>query len=246
MSYPYSQINRLDEPHNYMYTPFQGKALLQSYVSNRMAILNSPPALICDSIKPDEIIVSYAILKLEKLVDANSPEVAKHFRTLLTNGGENIFEQIKTEASTVKDLGLDLKHFTTTKSIATLELLHALIAIQLTCAKDTETKPWLDRLTQRFEVTKKIYENYPPGFRKGEGINTSVRLYWLFALALCLFYSRSDEIKYLSTLLKVCDLLCSLPENMLTKHIPKHGLSIVLATEIVSVQRLAEKQMEGR
>ena len=120
--------------------------------------------------------------------------------------------------------------------------MHALIAAQLTDVLDVNTKVWLDRLVQRFEVTKKIYEAYQAGFRKGEDANTSVRLYWLFALSLCLFYARSNEIKYLSTLLKVCDLLCSLPEKELQGHIPEHGLPTVLATELVSVQLLAEKK----
>ena len=124
--------------------------------------------------------------------------------------------------------------------VTTLDLLHSQIAVQLTSAHDANTKIWLDRLVQRFEVTKKIYETYLPGFRKGAGDNALVRLYWLLALALSLFYARSNQIKYLSTLLKVCDLLCSLPENMLHEAIPEHGLSVVLAAEIVGVQLLAE------
>ena len=135
----------------------------------------------------------------------------------------------------------DLERMTVTEPVTTLNLLHALIAAQLTNARETNTKVWLDRLVQRFEVTKKLYESYPPGFRKGDGSNTSVRMYWLFALALCLFYVRSNNIKYLSTILKLCDLLCSLPTNNFAQ-IPEGGLATVLATEIISVKLLAEKK----
>ena len=242
MSYPYSQINRLDEPHNYMYTPFQGEALLQSYQSTRMAVLCRPTIVSRDSIEPDQMFVTYAMPALEKLIDATSAEVGKKFRALLEGVSDKMLGQTKTEADSLEDLANGLDGLTTTEPVTTLELLQALIAVQLTNVQNANTKVWLDRLIQRFEVTKKIYKSYQPGFRKGEGVNTSVRLYWLFALALSLFYARSHEIKYLSTLLKICDLLCSLPENALVGHIPEHGLSAVLATEIVSVQLLAEKQ----
>lgn len=245
MSYLYSQTNRLDEPHNYMYTPFQGEALFQSYQSNRMAVLCRPAIATRERIEPDQILVNHAIPELEKLLGATSLEVGKKFKALFGSGSDEVFGHSKIEADIFEDLVKDLDRLTTAEPVTTLELLHALIAVQFTNVQNANTKVWLDRLIQRFEVTKKIYESYPPGFRKGEGANTSIRLYWLFALALSLFYARSNEIKYLSTLLKVCDLLCSLPENALTGHIPGHGLSTVLATEIISVQLLAKKQMGG-
>jgi hypothetical protein len=242
MSYPYSQINRLEEPHNYMYTPFQGVALLQSYQSSRMAVVHRRAAVEHESVEPDHMLVTYALPALEKLFDAASLEGGKKFRALLEGGSAKIFRQSKVVDGSLNGLAKGLEKLTTAEPVTTLDLLHALIAVQLTNAQDANTKVWLDRLVQRFEVTKKLYETYPPGFRKGEGANTSVRLYWLFALALCLFYARSNEIKYLNTLLKVCDLLCSLPEHELQGHIAEHGLSVVLATEIVGVQLLAEKK----
>lgn len=242
MSYPYSQINRLEEPHSYMYTPFQGEALLQSYQSSRMAVLHRRAAVEHGGIEPDHMLVTYALPTLEKLFDATSLEGGKKFRTLLEGGSAKILRQSKVEDGSLDGLAKGLERLTTAEPVTTLDLLHALIAVQLANVQDANAKVWLDLLVQRFEVTKKMYESYPPGFRKGEGANTSVRLYWLFALALCLFYARSNKIKYLSTLLKVCDLLCSLPENVLQGHIPEHGLAAVLATEIVGVQLLAEKK----
>ncbi len=242
MNYPYSQINRLEEPHNYMYTPFQGMALFQSYQSSRLDVMHRRAAVERGSIEPDHMLVAYALPALEKLFDAASLEGGKKFRALLESGSAKIFRQSKVEDGSLNGLAKGWGKLTTAEPVATLDLLHALIAVQLTNAQDANTKAWLDLLVQRFEVTKKIYETYPPSFRKGEGANTSVRLYWLFALALCLFYARSNEIKYLNTLLKVCDLLCSLPEHELHRHITEHGLSVILATEIASVQLLAEKK----
>lgn len=242
MSYPYSQMNRLEEPHNYMYTPFQGIAHLQSYQSSRMVVVQRRASAKYGGVEPDNMLMTYALQALEKLFDAASLEGGKKYRSMLEGRRVGIFRQGKLVGGSLNVLAKGLEKLTTEEQVRTLDLLHALIAEQLTDAQDANTKVWLDSLIRRFEVTKKIYEIYPPGFGKGEGENTSVRLYWLFALALCLFYSESNEIKYLSTLLKVCDLLCSLPANIVQQHIPEHGLSVVLATEIVSVQLLAEKK----
>ncbi len=242
MNYPYSQTNRLKEPHNYMYTPFQGAALLQSYRSSRVAVVHRRAAAEHGRLEPDAALVSHAVPALDKLIAASSLDGGKKFRTLLEGGSAKIFGQGNTEDETLNSLARDLEKLTTLESVSTLNLLHTLIAAQLTEVQAANTKVWLDRLVQRFEVTKKIYESYLVGFRKGEGANTSVRLYWLFALSLCLIYARSNEIKYLNTLLKICDLLCSLSEIELQGHIPVHGLPVVLATELVSVQLLAEKK----
>lgn len=242
MNYPYSQINRLEEPYNYMYTPFQGTGLLQSYQSSRMAVAHRHATSEQGSVDSDHMFVTYALPALKTLFVATSLAGGTQFETLLGGSSAKMLGQRKVEDGNLDDFAKRLERLTMAEPVTTLDLLHALIAVQLTNAQDASTKVWLDRLVQRFEVTKKLYECYPSGFSKGEGTNTSVRLYWLFALALCLFYAKSNGIKYLSTLLKVCDLLCSLPENELQGHIPEHGLLVVLSTEIVSVQMLAEKK----
>jgi hypothetical protein len=140
------------------------------------------------------------------------------------------------------ELSRGLQSMSIASTINTLDFLHTLIAIQLTAQPDKNLKIWVDLLVQRFEVTKKVYELYSSGFRKGEGLNNRVKLYWLFALVLCLYYTRSKGLKYLNTLLKVCDLLCSLQEDMVCKELPVTGLALVLATEVTSIFLLAEKK----
>ena len=241
MSYLYSLNNRLEEPHNYMYTQFQGEDFLRSYQSCRMDVLGRYTIGAQAGKEPDNMLVYYALLAFEKMFEATSSEGARKFLKLVNGSNAKMAEQSTMDPRcTVVAKGLD--EISLAGSVKTLGLLHSLIAAQLTNVHDFNTKLWLDRLVQRFEVTKKVYEIYPPGFRKGEGKNTSVRLYWLFALSLSLFYVRTNEIKYLSTLLKLCDLLCSLPEEMVLEDIPQNGLSIVLAAEVVSVQLLAAKK----
>lgn len=240
MIYPYSQTNRLEEPHKYMYTGFQGTPLLEAYISNRIASADCFVSAASGGEKLDQILMDKALQVLESKFKAISVLAGKKYLEIV--GCRDVYKKITSETSGLNDLAIDLSRFTTTESVMSLELLHALIVAQLSNQQSPDTKGWLDRLVQRFEVTKKIYESYPSGFRKGEGGNDSVRLYWLFALALCLFYVETDEIKYLSTLLKVCDLLCSLPESTLQECIPSCGLNVILAAEVVSIQLLAEEK----
>ena len=190
----------------------------------------------------DQMLVTCAFQVLQRTFESSSLENGKKFRGLLNVESLKSFTQSKNVDPSLKSLAKGLEKFTIAEPVETLRILHSLIAVQLTNFRDANTKFWIDCLVQRFEVTKKLYETYLVGFRKGEGVNTSIRLYWLFALTLCLFYAKSNEIKYLNTLLKVCDLLCSLPEDELEQHISRHGLSVVLATEILSLQLLCEKK----
>lgn len=242
MNYSYSQHNRLEEPHSYMYTPFEGAAFLGYYLSSRIGFLHSAASNSGGTHMPDQLLLLCGLRRLERDFDAASPSCGVRFRELSAVGAEANLGSDKADEAILSDLGGNLTRTTIASSVTTLDLLCALIGGQLTDAHLPETKLWLDRLVQRFEVTKKLFDVYPPGFRKGQGLNTSVRLYWLLALGLCLFHSSSNQIKYLSTLLKVCDLLCSLPGSVLAGEIPRFGMSAVLAAEMSSVRLLAERK----
>jgi len=237
--YPYSQANRLEEPHSYMYTPFQGAALLQSYLAGRVEFMHRCSG---NAGGLDAELAACALPELERLFEACSHAGGERFRALAGEWDAQACRQGDAAHDSLERLARALGRQTTTGEVTTLALLQELIATQLIDAGNAGIKVWLDRLVQRFEVTKKLYDSYPPGFRKGEGANTSVRLYWLFALALSLFYARTGWIKYLSTLLKACDLLCSLPNGALQEHIPERGLAMVFAAEVASVQLLAESK----
>lgn len=242
MIYSYSQTNRLEEPHAYMYTPFQGEKFLDSYLSSRMDTLRFLAIDSHENTDPDFRLADYSLSVLKTQFNANSSGAGEKFQALSAHEKPQLAKQSAINDGLLAGLAQPLSLMTTGNPVTTLNLSHALIASQLLNKQDINIKEWLDRLVQRFEVTKKLYETYLPGFRKGEGSNKMIRLYWLFALALCLYYARSLEIKYLSTLLKVSDLLCSLPVEMLQRELPETGLRTVLATEIISVQLLAEKK----
>ena len=134
----------------------------------------------------------------------------------------------------------DLLSFDINNDVDTEALLSSLVFSQLNDENDKIIKKWLDRLVQRFEVTKKLYVNYSTGFRKGKGVTDNVNLYWLFALSLSLYFFATNSIKYLSALLKVTDLLCSLDNDVLVEKIPLQGISMILQVEMFSIRSITD------
>lgn len=220
MSYPYAERNCLVEPHSYMYSPFQGAALLRGYFDARSAALRRHESRASPQSQTDRAILSLASARL-----AGQPAAARGD----IDGG-------------VKQMARALGEFRTTGTVETQPLVLGLVAVALLDEPDREAAAWLDRLVQRFEVTKKLYQSYPPGFRAGAGSFDSLRLYWLFALALCLFQAGGRDLQYLSTLLKVCDLLCSIDPRSWDDGVPAAGLRLVIGFETGCVRRLASEK----
>lgn len=98
---------------------------------------------------------------------------------------------------------------------------------------------WLRRLIQRFEVSKRLYSVYLPGFRKGEGDFSQIELYLAFAAVLCLRHLETGSLQCLSTLLKSTDLLCSLPPS---EFVPKAAnlIAVIVELEARAVRKLAK------
>lgn len=222
MKYSYTQINRLDEPISYMYTPFNGEEFLESYRIDRKC----------------------TIRRIEEAVKAGGERVYEDATLdfLQSEGWDSeLFCDPSMPATAVVGGGVfayELSQFSIVDSINTEKLLAALLAAQFARTHDGLVKEWLDRLVQRFEVTKKVYKSYQPGLRKGEGSNTSVRLYWLLSLSLCLFFVRTKNLKYLNTLLKVNDLLSSLPQELMFGHFSVKLMMAIFQLELAAVARL--------
>jgi hypothetical protein len=188
------------------------------------------------------MLLAGCLVSLERKFNAASSKAGARFRELMKQRsatGVGVEEAVN---ATLAGFADSLAGFAMDRTVTTLALMHGLISAQLKDVEADDVRIWLDRLIQRFEVTKKVYQTYLPGFRKGEGPSTIIRLYLLFAAALCVQYVRSHNVKYLSTLLKVCDLLCSVPEIVVKGHIPEDGLFGVLAAEVMSVELLAEEK----
>jgi len=234
LDYKYTNINQLDNPDKYMYSSFQGGEFLKAYSKDRLKYIK-----IFDK-KKDEKPKN----KIYRLHLSRAAVVFQNFldSELYDQSEKEIIDWdtcVKYSNTSINDGDIKpLSDFDITRQIDSLCLLSSLLNNQLTEDNNSLIKFWLDLIVQRFEVTKKIYESYPHNFRNGEGRSNIIQLYWMFALSLILFYFKTKNIKYLSTLLKVSDLLCSLDEKLLSDEIPAQGLSVILLVELLSVKIL--------
>jgi len=233
MNYLYNQQNLLEAPEKYMYTKYQGIDLFQSYLNSRNNELKKCRENISRS-SSSSLIIQRAFIVIKQNLISNSPNALKSFCPHIKQEDvKNINSPFDTDIDLARMNNIFLD-----ESVKTSILLDTLFGSILLDVNNINNKIWLDRLVQRFEVTKKLYEEYLPGFRKGRGQNNLIKLYWLFALVLSIYYAETNQIKYLSTLLKVCDLITSLPFKDLARDIPEFGLDLVLSSEIVFLEIL--------
>ena len=240
MNYEYTKVNRIKEPHNYMYSPFQGNKFLDAYFHDRLKHLK---------IFQHSESLKYIDKTKYLVISPKATDVLMGF--IDTELSDNFFETLKTHVN-LKDIGKlenylantkktsveNLSTFKLRNNINTEELLLALLNTQLDKGDENLIIFWLDLLIQRFEVSKKIYENYSINFRKTDGKNSIYHLYWLLSLSLSLVYLSTRGKKYLSTLLKVIDLLCSIDEKLLVQTIPPQNLTTSLIFELLSIKSL--------
>ena len=240
MNYEYTEDNRLDSPHKYMYTPYQGSDFLDAYFRDRSKYLKR-----FEQVKKIEGYQNKIDLSLHSKVaiDLNgffdrkfSNKVYESLKLLIDlDGRVELDSQLSHKTNTMA-----LSSFDISGNINSENLLRSLLDAQLDKGNESLIKFWLDLLVQRFEVTKKLYESYPANFRKGEGGNNIVHLYEIFVLSLAIFYSTTKNLKYLSILLKVTDLLCSLDEKTLSENISIQCFSLVLLVEVLSIKSLSK------
>jgi hypothetical protein len=107
-----------------------------------------------------------------------------------------------------------LSEFDPARPVQTNKLLMRLL-IDFESRQNNNWVDWLDRLVQRFEVTKKLYHSYQPGFRKGVGIYNDLSLYVAFSYLLTMCCLSSQHLKTINTLLKVNDTLVSVKPDLM-------------------------------
>ncbi len=242
INYEYTEVSRLDKPHKYMYTSYKGSEFLYSYFRDRLKCLK-----IFEKIKgkkyKNKVHLSIhlrATIVLKDFLDRESYN--ESMKSIIDwNSGLELYDS---QIYNIDDDIITLSSFNVGSEINSEKLLISTLNSQLDEENENLIKFWLDLLVQRFEVTKKLYENYPANFSKGEGKNNIIQIYWMFALSLTLFYCSTKSIKYLSALLKVSDLLCSLDEKFLNQNIPPHGLSLIILVELLSI-KLLSKTIKG-
>ena len=233
MIYEFTKINRIKTPHNYMYFPYQGSIFLDIYLQDRIKNFKNIQEDINNYDQNDLSLYLRASENLKTFIQKNPSEKFNEFLKRIIVWEDTI--KLENVNSNINNLSC----FNLSNPINTKRLLISLLDSQLNKEGEELIKFWMDLLVQRFEVTKKLYESYQVNFRKGKGRCDIYSVYWFFAISLAISYSSSGNIKYLSTILKVMDLLYSLDQKLLTRDIPSQGLLIVLLVELISIQSLS-------
>ncbi len=214
MKYHYTSDNWLDTPVTYAYAEFGGGEFLAAYIHDRR----------------------HAVARIgQALQDLPAAEMAQLLR-------RELMSQSSGQQNGSSDGAAKLNALQIEQAIDTAQLLSCLVRAQLADAREPAVTPWLDRLVQRFEVTKKLYARYEPGFRKGEGDAGRVAPYLMLALVLCLRYHADGQLKYLNTMLKLTDLLCSLPAASYAPENLAVRFGLLIGAEVGAVRALASRK----
>lgn len=237
MIYTYTEENRLLFPHKYMYTTFEGDAFLKAYVDDRLTILkqmnfemDGPPSLLSIS--------KGFCLKVSSYYIRNAPPADR--KTLMFD--RFAIDKPVEYSNDIYNSAETLKSFETTTDIETFGLLIAIITNQLLDQNQSLVKKWIDLIIQRFEVSKKIFESYLPGFRKGQGRSDDLRLYWLLLLCLNLHYIDTKRLNVLSTMLKVSDLICSQTIDIISPYNYNGSLMIAFSAELMAFSKIIKSK----
>lgn len=236
MTYSYTLVDRLRHPPDYTYADYRGSRFLEEYLEDRLHRLK----VRCGTPRSCKGTDKEAHQVVQKLCNRNG--------TFPPRGTEP-YLGAPSDVARVTSTCLRQHRIQFNADIETSQLLTTLLHL-LTCGSAgnnravSESLPWCELLVQRFEVSKKLYEGYGPGLRKGYGGAENIYLYERFALILCLIYLHTNRLSFLSALLKVNDLLLSLPLTRFLDQVDSgHGvLALAVAVELHAVRRLAQLQ----
>lgn len=108
-------------------------------------------------------------------------------------------------------------------------------------ADDRSSLPILDRLMQRFEVAKRIFEHYDSNLSaKGRQDYHDLKHYVAFALLLGQAANLTSDPKYINTLLKVNDILCGVCRQLTANEF--FATKTSLETEFTLVREVISKK----
>ena len=236
MDYSYNNRDLLKNPQKYMYTKFEGKSFFDAFFSNRLTFINNYiPEIKCP---PNPLFdISFKIVKKEF---SNSS-----LTSFYSNFQEEEIKQFKKTADSSNIIAKEFKIVNDTnidRRIKTSTLIGELI-YTMHLENQNNKKFWIDKLVQRFEVTKKLFEYYEPGFRKGMGDKEIIFLYFWFAILSSLFYLKTTNLKYLNTLLKLCDILTSLQMSKLLSDISSIEIRMLLFLEMTFIKKLLDTKI---
>lgn len=152
---------------------------------------------------------------------------------------ENILSQLGgAEPFQIKKSGYDIE---LSEPIITEHLLVNIYNSLDTKHLNVDSHATLNKLVQRFEVSKRIHVTYPENFRPNANISfNNLYLYVVFAQVLERAYQKLGKLYYLNALIKIIDTLCSMTNDLLDKE--KKALAWLIINEYKHVKNVSISQ----
>ena len=98
---------------------------------------------------------------------------------------------------------------------------------------------YLEKLIKKFEVSKKLYCTYSKSFKKIDNQFKSIDIYKKLSLLLIITYIQDSNNRYLSTLLKINDLISSTKLSLEKQH--HNEFIIIFSLEEIFIKNLFKK-----
>jgi hypothetical protein len=123
--------------------------------------------------------------------------------------------------------------------IDTDKLLNSLIINSIENNKTLVVDNFIEKLIKKFEVSKKLYTNYSKDFKKKGRQYKFTQIYMKLSLLLTIEYIKKPNNRYLSTLLKLNDLISS--SKLVLLEIFHEELLIIFELEKTFINNLIKK-----
>ena len=230
---------------SYMYSPSLGRDYLPLYFNFRNGVISKLLEL-----KNDKVIQSdQQFLNVIRFLDSYlSLMSSRNFLSRVLDGDSPYLERIFDDSinpSTLWEKDIDLTE--SSDLVSTEDLICKLIYLKTNHVKNN-CEYFTDLLIQKFEASKKLSDCYyitnnqgNVTISKGSDNHASVRTYWMFSLLLLTSSVGVEGIRILSTLLKVNDLLCTIPKNRIAEVLNTQQIAFSLAVETLIVNDIQKK-----
>ena len=226
-NYIYSQVDRLNKPNTYMYTEYIGESFLDIYNNNRNSLIsyyNSYEFDYTTNINNLSILRVFEI-SINKFID----------KYQLSHKKFNYSKLYKLTSQNNKVNKIILGNKNQQKNVS--EILDNIIIKFNSPEFDLNQKTYLHYLLRKFEVTKKLFSHYDSDFKKPIGDFDNLEIYLKMQIALIIYYIDHMDIRYLNTILKISDTLCSQSKNNLN-FLPNNFHQITLYSELLLIKQI--------
>ncbi len=213
--YQYAAENRLENRHHYRYTPFEGPDFLRAYFEQRENWKN-------DARSPNK-------------KSAISQKIVDHIVGQLLGG--------ETEKSIWKEHQYQILPAQPGEvEFVTRDLMLDLWFLQTNTPQESDTfKRWLEAMIQKFEISKRLHQQYGVDLKPIIIQYTDPANYALLAALAIRYYFRSSNPKYLNVTLKLLDLLSSLPIEQCDSAAREIGRAVTVV-ETKAIRQLIARQ----